>query len=492
MKTGHFVILAGLILLGAGGCVDRNAQSQAKKTAELVTDPRKTIVVANPTVKTISETLEITGDVTTSSNVEVGAKASGKLVSVLVRDGDSVTAGQLLATLDTSTLQANLRQALAGVQSARAQLSQAEANAVIGPSKSSAALAQAQAQLRSARAQLKKAQAGARPEERAQAEQQVKSAKSALDTSEKALERAKTLYEGKAISRAELEQAQNAYNGALAQYNSALQSQLVLTNGTRSEDLAVAQEGVSQAEEQVRSALAQKRLDVLLRDQVNAARAQVQSAQAQVDAIRQSIEDTVIRAPFSGKVSGNPMQVGSVVGPGTPVVRIIGGSGAYFEGQVPESDIAKIAPGNPVQITVNALPGKTFSGSIAAISPLGEQVGRLFAVRISFGGTTEGVRPGMFAHGNVNLRSIPNAILVPNTAIVLRDGKPVVFLYDGKDGVRLAPITQKLKQGDLVQVDGISATDQIVVKGQEGLEPTSKVVLDKGSQGAGTTSATGG
>jgi HlyD family secretion protein len=462
------------------GCVDRQAQDQAKATQKIISDPTQVIAVMPVAPESISETLEITGEITTGADSEVGAKLSGKLLSVSVKDGDPVVAGQLIAIQDASVQQAQVRQALAGLASANSQLSQALSNARVGPSKSSAAVAQAQSQLKSAEANLKKVRAGARKQERVQMEWTVKQAKTNMDVAEKDVQRKQTLFDQGAIPKNQLEAAQNAYMSALTQYNAALQNQAMQNEGARPEDISVAEQAVQTAREQVQQAKAQQRLDVLYMDQVRSAQAAVQSAQAQVDVARQGLTDTQIRAPFSGRISGKPAQSGQIVGPGSVIARIIGGSGAYFEGDVPESQINSVRPGSPVAITVTAIPGKVFTGKVAAISPLGSDVGRLFSVRITFNAVTPEIKPGMFARGAITLNVISDAIMVPSTAVVPYKDDQAVWVLNGKDGVKALPVKTGLRQGDKLQItDGLTAGEKVVVRGQEALNDKSKVRVEE-------------
>lgn len=499
MKLNRNAAYAAFLLsaLLAGGCVNREAQKQAKETEEIVSDPAVPVQAQPVSVRTIRETIDLTGSVTTGEDVQVGAKISGKLVTVYVKDGDSVSAGQALAVQDTSTLQPQLRQALAQVASAEASLSQVLKSSREAPVLSSAGVAQAEAQvkaaeagLRSAQAAYAKAKAGARIEERKQAEAAVESAKTNMETAQKDLERTRSLVAQGALAQARLDSALNAYQSAVSQYQQAVQALEIIRNGVRVEDLRVAEEGVQQAEasvrqarEALRNAQANKRLDSTTLDQISAARAQVSAAQAQADLIRQNIADATIRAPFAGKVSGRPAQIGSVLGPGSPLLRLIGGEGAYFEAEVPETAIAKVQPGASVTIRLNALPGRSFAGRVAAVAPIGSNVGRIFTVRVQFLGDAAEIKPGMFAAASLVLGEVSAADTVPFTSVVTRGGKSVVYVLEGSDQVREVPVTVGVRDGSFIQVTGVPAGAQVVVRGQTGLAATSKVKLETpGSQ----------
>lgn len=476
MNRTKLILAAGLLVIGLGGCVNRPAQEQAKQTEQIVNDPVRVVSTSDVKTRSIDETLDIVGQVTAVQDAQVGPKQGGKIVAVFVKDGDRVAAGQVLASQDLTSLNAQYAQAQAALASAQAQLSQALSNARVGPQKSSSAVSAAQAQLRSAKAALAKAIAGARTEDRTQAEWQVRSAKSNLDVAKKELDRQTMLFSEGAGTKQALDRAQNSYDLALTGYNAALQSQSVVNNQTRPEDLEQARQAVQAAEANLASALEQKKLDVLFNEQVQAARAGVQSAMAQVTLAQTAISDAQIKAPFAGRISGKPVQPGTVVGAGTPVARVIGDGGFYFEGEVPEAMVSKIQVGSKVEVTIN---GMSTGGSVAAINPLGTEVGRLFKCRITLNNVSPQIMAGMFAHGVVVVRSVPNAVVIPVSAIVKRDGKDVVYL--SKNGVaKQVPVTQGVRNQDVVQVSGLEVGAQLVTKGQDQLVEGSKIRLDNG------------
>ncbi len=480
--------------MALGGCVDRKAQEQAKVTQTIVTNPLKIVSVQPAQTQNVAETLEITGQVVTTDDTQVGPKQSGRLVRVYIHDGDNVVAGQVIAEQDSTQLSAQYRQTLASVSSARSQLAQAMNNAALAPSKSLAAVRQAQAQvasaqqtLRSAQANYNKVHAGARPEERLQADAQVRSAKANLDKSQKDLERMSALVTQGAASQSDLDSARWNYQSALSTYQTAVQNQAMQQNGARSEDLAIAQaavdqarDGIRNAEEGLKAAKANQGLDVLLNDAVRTAQAQVQAAQAQADAARSAVDDTKIRAPFSGKVAGKPLQAGAVASPGTSIARIVGAQGAYFEGQVSEESVRFVETGHVVTVTLDALPGRSFVGAVQNVSGQGSDVGRLFSVRVGLGSNLSDVRPGMFARGSVQLRSVAGAVVVPIPAVVRKGDKDVVFIANG-DVAKAATVTKGITQGSVVQVIGIKAGDPVIVQGQTALEDGSKIEVDKKS-----------
>jgi RND family efflux transporter MFP subunit len=470
--------LALTVAFAAGGCVDRKAQAAAQETATIINDPVTEVAVMSPVVKTINNTLTINGDLTTSEDTQISAQGSGKLVGVYVKDGDLVRGGQVVATLDSESLQQQAQQGRAQIAAARAQLAQAQNNARLAPNRSNAAVRQAEAALRSARIQLQKAINGARDEEKEQAQNNLRAAKSNLDTAKKQLERTRTLVKEGALAEAQLDTAKNAYEGALAQYENALQASALVKNATRPEDIASAREQIRQAEQGLESAKASKKLDVTFGDQVNAAKANVDSARAQLAMTEKMIREAVIRAPMTGRIYGKPLQPGTVVAPGSPIARIVGNEGIYFDGQVPSTSINKVRVGTTVDISVDALGGQVFPGRVLTVSPLGDDVARFFKVRVQFSGRGNDLKPGMFALGKVVLDVVPNAVLVPESAVINENGKRYVFTSDGSKA-RKIPVRVGLRQGNDLQVDGLQSSAQVIVKGQDALVDGIKIRVAK-------------
>ncbi len=491
----RFLTLATIALALAGGCVNREAQQQSKETAAVINNPTAEVVAQPATTKTLQQTLVVTGDVTTSSDSQVGPKASGRVTQVFVKDGDSVSAGQAVAQMDTSILAEQLQQAIAQQAASQGTLSQAQSalsqalrNQAVNPSKSAAAIRSAQAQLRSAQANLAKVKAGARPQERLQAQAQVASAKANLDTQTKQLERIKNLVQQGAIAGSQLDAQQATYEAAKTTYDNAVQNLNLITEGNRVEDIAAAQEAVQTATEAVATARANRQLDTLYGDQVANANAQIASAKAQIQVAasgiaqaRQNLADATIRAPFAGKVSGMPVQPGTVVGPGTAILRLVGVQGVYFESDVPSEMVNGLKIGQSVAVTIDAIPGRTFPGTVRTVGSLGSSVGRLFSARIEFLGAPTEVKPGMFARGTIVVRTVPNATVLPTTAVLKDDkGSYVMTAESGK--AKRVPIETGLVQDLVTEVKGLPADAQVIVQGQTTLSDGAPIKVVKATE----------
>lgn len=461
----RLIIIPIVATLALVGCVNRDAQAQAKKTQEVLADQVVPVRVETAIAKPFAVMLEVTGSLTSNEDSEVGAKVGGRLVYVGVKDGDTVLAGQVLARQDAREALTRVRQAQSQLNSALSSLRQAETEAMVAPQRSAAAVRGARAQLATAEANLLKARNGARSEEKRQAEAQLRAAKTTLDIAKKDLDRGQKLLNEGAISERDFDRYRQAYANALAQYESAIEANRLAQSSSRPEDIRALESQVSAAREQLQSTLANQRLDVQSRDRVDGARAQVSAARDAVDLARQGVEDATIRAPFSGKVAGKPVQIGTFVGPGTPVVRLVGGQGIYFEGEVPEVKVAKVRVGMPMAIQIDALQNRMFSGIVAAISPQSESLGRLYKVRITLNGSPGDIKAGMFARAKVETDQIPDAITIPSGAMLGDEGSKYVYVVDGGKAVKRM-VTPSLTQAGRVVVTGVSEGDQVIIQGQ--------------------------
>jgi RND family efflux transporter MFP subunit len=474
--------MALIVALSAAGCVDRKGQEAAKDTAAIVNDPVKEVSVTAVKVEDIQELLRVNGEIVTSDDAQISAQVGGMITSVNIKEGDTVSAGQVVASVESVNLQQQVNQARSALANATATLAQATANARLTPSRSLAVVRQAEAAVRSAKSQLQKAINGSRPEERQQAENNIASAKSNLETAKKNLDRARTLVKEGAVPQSQLDSALNAYEAAMTQYQNAVQASKIVQS-TRPEDIETAREAVRQAEQSLESAKSSKRLDIVLSDQVDGARAQVNSARAQLQIAQKNLSDAIVRAPFAGRIYGRPLQAGVIVAVGTPIAHLIGGQGVYFEGQAPSDKVSLIANGTSVAISVDAFPGKTFSGKVVAVSPQGENVGRLFNVRIQFDQLSSVIKPGMFATGSIVLSDTKGALLVSDESIISRDSIKYVMVADGTKAKKVI-VTTGLKKGAMTQVIGLSSSAQVISKGQGALVDGSKIRVEDSKKGA--------
>ncbi|MDO8586399.1 MAG: efflux RND transporter periplasmic adaptor subunit [Armatimonadota bacterium] len=449
--------------------------------AEIRAEAGIPVVMSEVRLGPIEDTLQVTGNVKALTAVNLSAKAPGRVAAVMAREGDSVGAGQTLIMLDQTEAQSQVRSAGAGVSAARARLSQAITMAQAQEKQSKATIAQAQAALRVAQAHLDVVRKGARTQERLVAQNAVDTAKANLDNAEANYKRYKTLHDRGAVSAQQLDTYKTQYDIAKAQYDSAKQQLSLIQEGARPEDIEAAEGQFSQAREALRMARANaSQVDVRWED-VKGARAAVSQAEAALAAARQQLAYTSITSTVSGVVSSREVEPGQTATPGMTLMAVVDLRSVYFEANVSESDFEKVRIGRSVSVTIDALPGRSFSGIVAKILPVASPASRDFKVQAQIPNRGGDLRPGMFARGNVLLGLRRSALLVPKDAIDQRHGDTVVFTVREvrpKQGAvyyeaKVKPIS--VGMGNTEVVEALPPTDlvpgeQVVVTGHESLQ----------------------
>lgn len=248
--------------------------------------------------------LEATGTVEATEAV-LGFAAAGRIAEIRVHEGDVVTAGDVLAILDTAQVMARLRQARAAVRVAAAQLSDLES--------------------------------GARPQELEDRRQAVSAAQRTLEQAELDLSRTRELAASDIVSRQALDAAQTARDVAQARYEQARQALELAEAGARGEQIA-------------------------------GARAALAAAQSAAGLVQASLPDYFVRSPFAGLVTVRAREPGESVVPGGAVVSVMNPADRWVRIYVPENRLGAVRIGERATIAIDAFPKRAFSGEVSWIA----------------------------------------------------------------------------------------------------------------------------
>lgn len=203
--------------------------------------------------------------------------------------------------------------------------------------------------------------------------------------------------------------------------------------------------------------------------QLDSARMEYNVAQAAYDDALSQLEDTVIKTPTDGIVIGKPIPAGQTVSPGisTPMVlmSVADMSIMQIETLIDESDIGKIQKGQKATFTVDAYPGKIFTGVVSSISnkAVNQQNVVYYTVIIDVD-NPEGLKPTMTARVSVVVGESKSALLIPLSAVKEVKGKKIVTVM--KNGVpeEVAIETGIMGEDKVEVISGLSDSDEIVVK----------------------------
>jgi membrane fusion protein YbhG len=298
----------------------------------------------NPDLIRVSGNIEIT-------EAEVSFKIPGRVLERLVDEGETVTAGQVVARLDSLEL--------------------AQEKAL------------RQAQVSSARAALAELQAGSRTEEIAQAQALLERAQADRERAQDEFERQKKLYQREVISTREYDLARTTRDGAEAKVRESREYLTLVKKGPREEKIDQARASLKAAEQAL--AQAQTRLDY-----------------------------TVVVSPLAGMVLSKNIEPGEYVAPGTPVVTVGEVGQVFLRAYINETDLGRVKVGQIVKVTTDTFPGKHYEGRISFLAPQAEftpkniqtqkeRVKLVYRIKVEIPNPQMELKPGMPADGEILL-----------------------------------------------------------------------------------------
>ncbi len=342
--------------------------------------------------------------------------ASGEIVAARYADIGATMMGRLVALSVKEGDRVRAGQVLARIDAVQA---------ASGADAASASLAALEADARAAATQQRTAQAG------------LEEARSRAAEASNALTRAKQLREAGLLPAAEFDKSEAAAAAADAQARSAAAA------------VDKSQQALAAAERRVAQGRAER------------ARAADQLAK------------TEITAPIDGVVTRLDVEVGEMVvigvqnQPGTILMTISDLSSINAEVKVAEADVMRLSVGLPATVSLEAVPGRRFSGKVveigaSALPQIGAQAAaREFRVKVRLDATDAALRPGLTCDTEIVAAEKKNVLTVPLQSIVERDGKRGVFVIDG-DRATFKPVTTGIIGGLSIEVDGIAEGSELV------------------------------
>ena len=294
--------------------------------------------------------IKVSGNIETTE-VDVGFKITGRIVSLSVQEGDWVEKGKVIAKLDDEDLRHRFELA--------------------------------RATLNSAQARLNKLLAGSRPEELREAEAALHQAQFDLDNKQIQYERMKALFERRVIPKETLDNAETGYKIAKASLQRAMENYQLVKEGPRKED-------------------------------IEDAKAQVEQARASLKLTETQLSYTVLYSPISGVVLVKSGEIGEVVNPGTSILTLADIGNVWLKAYIPETDLGKIKWGQEVIVTTDLRPKKEYKGKISFISSQAEftpksiqtekeRVTLVYRIKVDIPNPDRELKPGMPADGKIFL-----------------------------------------------------------------------------------------
>jgi membrane fusion protein (multidrug efflux system) len=291
----------------------------------------------------VNRNIESTDDAFIEANVvQISPHVSGYVVQVPVEDNQPVKTGDLLAEIDSRDYALRVKQAEAALAAAKARHGAATQDVSVVTTTTRAVISQAQSALDAARATRDQANAQA-----AAAEAQARLANSDVP-------RYEALFLKDEISRQRLDQVLASRMAADAQLEAARRG------------VMAAEAQVHEAEARLAEAHSGPRQVQLKREQEASGHASVEEAQAALDQARLDLAYTHLTAPVDGRVTHKSLFQGQLLQPGSAVMAIVYGQ-PWVIANFKETQLTRMRPGQPVDIKVDAFPGRTFRGHVDSV-----------------------------------------------------------------------------------------------------------------------------
>lgn len=422
LLTNSTFVLAG----GDHGGAEFSNSGSGPKPVELDANDAKLIGIKAETItpKRLAFGIPTTGQIEAAPDrkVAVTTPVTGTVVRFFVKPGDSVKAGEPVAILSSPEL-AGLR--------VEAQTKQAEAEADAQ---------KAQAALRRTRQNYE--------QQNKIAIADIQQARTTLSFAQERYDKDKVLLERGAIPRRQLLDSETKLSETKAGLTRA-ESRLEVSN-------ALAELKDAESDVQVAQSL------------VGLSGATYQTRLAQLGSSANPDGTVTIAAPISGTITDREATQGeSAADPGKPLMTIVNDSTVLATANVYEKDLDQIRVGQPVRVTVNSLPNRTFNGRVTVIGSSVQGQSRSLPVKAELDNSGGALKPGMFAKMDVIADSTyASALAVPRSAIVDAEGKMLVFHQEENNVYEPVEVTLGRTAGDLVEIKkGVDAGDRVVTQG---------------------------
>ncbi|WP_238861490.1 efflux RND transporter periplasmic adaptor subunit [Clostridium sp. YIM B02569] len=404
MKNVKKIVIYAVIVIAVIGCaaVAKTKLFTAKKEATTAVAASKTTVevqIAKAQEKSLGDSYKATLEAYQQGIVT--SKIAAKVVAVSVENGQYVNAGDTIATLDDQDIQNNIKTAQAQVE-----VSEQQVNST-------------QQQLNSSQVTLQKLQI-------------------LMDDAQRNYDRQKTLFDGGAISKTDLESAEKALNTSKADYSSGLAS--------------------------IESAKAS----------IESSKASLEAQKVNLQKAQNDLANTVIKAPISGVISDKTLNVGQMASQGAALAKVNDISSVYATIQVPQEKITGVKIGQAATITVDGN-DKTYDGTIEAMDSAADATTRVFNCKVKIDNGDKSLLPGIF--GKVQLISEEKAqvITVPISALAGNEGDYSVFLNDNGTAKKQKITIGETNENNVEVTDGIKEGDQVICTNISTLQEGSEV-----------------
>jgi RND family efflux transporter MFP subunit len=286
--------------------------------------------------------------------------------------------------------------------------------------------------------------------------------------------------------------------GQLASANSQVdqaQQNLAILKRKGVSDIAASKATLNQAQAAIRLATENQSQGPAYKQNLIALQGQVDATNAQLQQAQSKLADTVVRSTINGIVTARKSDPGALASPGTPILEVQYLDWVFISSTFPIDASAQIHNGQTAQVTIDALPGRKFSGLVTNINPAADPQSRQFGIKVRLENKNHAVRPGMYARVSIVTNKVDAGVVVPKEALLTDSSgnSTVVVVSDGIAHVNPVKIGARDDRGTQI-IDGVRAGESVVVLTFNPLKDGQKVKAtdlkaESGKKKSGTNSS---
>ncbi|HBF22727.1 MAG TPA: hypothetical protein DDW23_02815 [Planctomycetes bacterium] len=461
------VVLALFLFLGVGPCGwFRGSGSQVGVLGAEVREGPLTISVVQR------------GNLSAKNSVKIKSEVEGQAaILYLLEEGSFVQKGELVAELDTSGLLDRVVAQDISVQNAQATLTKAEQDYLIQKSQNTSDIAAALQKLDFSQTDMEKYLKGDWPQQLQESEEAIVLATEEQAQARDRLEWSQKLYEKGFLTRTELEADELQFNRNTIRLEQANRQKSLLIQFDNPKETARMEAAVGEAERELDRVKLQASAR-LVDDEasVRTSKAKLKLEAEKLTKMKQQVAKAKLYAPEEGMVvysrtesrrgEGDPIQEGTSVRERQEIMTIPRAGGMMAEVSLHESVLEKVKVGQPCEITVDAFPGATLSGTVDFVALLPDKGSwwanpnkRVFRALVSLSDSEDELRPGMSCSVEIVIAEIANTVYMPLQAVFQQDGETICFVGGNPRSVSLGQsndqwveVSEGVEPGEIVSL----------------------------------------
>lgn len=265
-----------------------------------------------------------------------------------------------------------------------------------------------------------------------------------------------------------------------------------MTSTQQAADLLAARAELSEAEKAYQRAADLVAKGISSKASLDSATAARDAARGRVQSIEARLADTIIKAPFAGVVGLRNVSIGSFVSPGDVITTLDDISPIKGDFTVPERLLGMLKPGLAIEAGVAAYPGETFAGTVSSVDTRIDPATRAVTVRAQIPNDAGKLKPGMLMSVEL-IVSEREALAVPESALVAQGDTRYVFRIDAESRAQRVEVkTGLVKPGSVEILEGLAEGDRVVSQGTNKVMPGQPVMIDSEQTATPVASAQGG